>query len=287
VNVHRGSPADEMGIRNGDRITQVNGRQVESTDEFISMIRNMDPGEQVELDIRRARGGGERTVRGELESRAEALAERGQGEWFNEPGERSSSADEGSRFGQGQRFAQRQDEPNWQTSYEDEQRGTIQGGRSGQVSSTRIEQLQRQVDRLSQQIDDLRVALQDLRRQGGQQRSREQTARYDEYETRAAEGPRRSGEYNSGQRTQRSGQFEGQRTPRATGQYEDTDQSRRSSSGRTYESRRIDPDQGETGDRPSDQAQSDRARSDDAEPDSPGGEIGEDRQHVGTEDLNE
>jgi C-terminal processing protease CtpA/Prc len=65
-NVHRGSPAEEMGIRPGDRITQVNGQEVNSTREFVQTIRNMDPGEDVELDIRRARGG-EQTLRGELE----------------------------------------------------------------------------------------------------------------------------------------------------------------------------------------------------------------------------
>jgi hypothetical protein len=254
LHVHSGSPAEEMGIRNGDRITQVNGQQVESTQQFISMIRNMDPGEEIELDIRRARGGGEQTVRGELESRAEALADRSEGGQYRESGERYSYSDEGMRFGrESGRYAQRQDEPNWQTSYEEE-RSTIDGQRRGQVSSARIEQLQRQVDRLSQQVDDLRMALRDLRRQGGQpgQTQRERTARYEEYEPRAAESPRRSatrwddsnrfrqsdrtratgrsGEFRSGQRTQRSGQFE------------DTDQPRARSSGQSYESRRIDPD---------------------------------------------
>jgi hypothetical protein len=289
LHVHSGGPAEEMGIRNGDRITQVNGQQVESTQQFISMIRNMDPGEEIELDIRRARGGGEQTVRGELESRAEALADRSEGGQYRESGERYSYSDEGMRFGrESGRYAQRQDEPNWQTSYEEE-RSTIDGQRRGQVSSARIEQLQRQVDRLSQQIDDLRMALRDLRRQGGQpgQTQRERTARYEEYEPRAAESPRRSatrwddsnrfrqsdrtratgrsGEFRSGQRTQRSGQFE------------DTDQPRARSGGQSYESRRIDPDQG----------QSPQESSETIEQETPGGEIGTDRQHVGTEDIND
>jgi hypothetical protein len=294
LHVHSGSPAEEMGIRGGDRITQVNGQQVESTQEFIAMIRNMDPGEEVELDIRRARGGGEQTVRGELESRAEALADRGQPGRYSQSEERVVYEDEGMRFGD--RYAQRQDEPSLQTSYEEE-RSTLDDQRRGQVSSTRIDQLERQVDRLSQQLDDLRMALRDLRRQGGQSPERERTARYEEFEPRAAESPRRSttrwddsnrfrqsdrtrstgrsGEIRSGQRTQRSGQFQ------------DTDQPQSSSSGQPYESRRIDPDQAETGQSQSNQGQSRQESSETMEQDTPGGEIGTDRQHVGTEDLNE
>jgi hypothetical protein len=283
--VHRGSPAEEMGIRTGDRITQVNGQEVNSTREFVQTIRNMDPGEEVELDIRRARGGGEQTVRGELETRGEALAEHS-GDERGEYRESQWSEGPSREFGgQSDRYTGQQNRDNWQTSYEEEEQSTFRGQRSGQMSSERIQQLERQVDRLSQQIDDLRQSLQDLRRQG-----REQTARYDEFESQS---PRRSAtrwdntnRYRQSDRsrttTGRSGEFglqrsrDGQfsrdaaRPERVEGQRSEFDDS----APRTYESRRIDPDQ------------SSRTREAN-EPESPGGEIGSDRQHVGTEDIQE
>jgi hypothetical protein len=272
LNVHRGSPAEEMGIRPGDRITQVNGQQVDSTQDFITTIRNMDPGEEVQLDIRRARGGGERTVSGELESRAEALVERGQQGGRYGQQERWLSGQE-SEFGrQSDRYTQRDEgsfsgRENRQTSYEEDEQGRFGSsqGRSGQMSDNRIQQLERQVDRLSQQIDDLRTSLRDIRRQGGASTNRERTARYDEYESRAIQSPRRTTDRDEGQRRQPSDRWSDERS---------SDQQRSGSSEqRRYESQRIDPDT--------------QSNSDDAEPESPGGEIGEDRQHVGTEDLND
>ena len=118
-----------MGIRRGDRITQVNGREIQSVQQFIARIRNMEPGEQIELDIRRARGG-EQTVRGELESRDEALADRRQQRGSdNQPGERWSS----DEFGRPQ-------SDNWQTSYDEEPRQLL-ANRSGQYSTGRLEQI--------------------------------------------------------------------------------------------------------------------------------------------------
>jgi hypothetical protein len=186
--VHAGSPAEEMGIRPGDRITAVNGRDVQSVQQFIASIRNMDPGQQIELDIRRARGG-EQTVRGELESRQEALAESGRQYRSDiEPGQQRS-------------WEYGQDRDNRQTRYE-EGRGDSQD-RSGQVSRNRLEQIERQVDQLSRQLDDLRVALQSIRRQSGQptEWNRERTARYEEYQ--GTSGQRRSDERWDGRETNR------------------------------------------------------------------------------------
>jgi PDZ domain len=79
VRVYGNTPAQEMGLRPGDYLTHVDGREVESARGFISLIRNMEPGEEVELDI--VRNQDERSVSGELESRSEALVlRRGQGE---------------------------------------------------------------------------------------------------------------------------------------------------------------------------------------------------------------
>jgi hypothetical protein len=227
--VNSGSPADEMGIRPNDRITAVNGRQVQSVQQFIARIRNMEPGEKIELDIRRA-SGGEQTVRGELETRNEALSEDGQRSGqFNQSGERWS-------YGAGGRFSQ-QDRRNRQTSY-DEQRGSSPSG-SAQRSNQRLEQIERQVNRLSREIDDLRIALQSIRRDSGQptQWNRERTARYEEYQG------------TTGQR-EYDGRFDGQ------GTYRETDRDSRSA-GR------------------------------DSTVDTPGGETGEDRLHVGSEDARE
>jgi hypothetical protein len=239
--VHSGSPAEEMGIREGDRITAVNGREVQSVQQFIGRIRNMEPGQEIELDIRRARGG-DQTVRGELESRQEALAEHAQQDrWLDQQRGRWR----GDQYGQPGR-------DNWQTSY-DEARGSYSQSRSGQVSGDRLEQLERQVDQLSRQLDDLRVALQNIRRQSGEspQWDRERTARYDEYQ--GAPGRRET-----------DGRFDGRETYRPVE--------------RERESEREGPSFGRDFDRdePSDRFD-----------EGPGGEIGSDRQSVGSENLRE
>ncbi|MCI0334645.1 MAG: PDZ domain-containing protein [Planctomycetes bacterium] len=277
--VHSGSPAQGMGIRERDRITQVNGREVRSVEDFISQIRNMDPGQQVELDIRRA-AAGEQTVRGELASRDEALADRGQRERLGPQQGRDSS----------------------QTSYEEE-RGGYSPSRSGQISASRLDQIERQVDRLSRELDELRFVLQDIRRQSGQpgqatQWDRERTASYDEYQ-RTPDSPRRtadrwqgenrfrqadrsrgvlrrSGDFDSGQRIERSRQIEGQGGQRST------QSDRGSEFNRDAEPSADDGQRSESQYRGN--LEGDQSRDAD---ETRGGEIGEVRQHVGPEDLNE
>jgi hypothetical protein len=63
--VASGTPADQMGIRSGDRITLINGQPTGPVDAFISTIRSMNPGDQVELSI--VRDGNEQAFRGQLE----------------------------------------------------------------------------------------------------------------------------------------------------------------------------------------------------------------------------
>jgi hypothetical protein len=235
--VHDGSPADEMGIRQGDRITAVNGQQVQSVPQFIARIRNMEPGEQIELDIRRNRGG-EQTVRGELESRDEALADSGQeGQWSN------------------------QQRGNWQTSYEDERREYSQN-RSGQAGDNRLDQIARQVDRLSREIDQLRVSLQSMRRGSGQpsQWNRERTARYEEYQdtTRQRDDDRR---------------VDGRETYRDSDTRSDSEFRRDSGS--------------EFGRNSGTSERGSRSDGRDSDVDTPGGETGEARLRVGSEDARE
>jgi hypothetical protein len=239
LHVHPGSPAQEMGIREGDRITAINGREVQSVQQFIGRISNMEPGEQIELDIRRARGGGdERTVRGELETRQQALGEHAErGGWQED------------QFQQGR--------GNRQTSYEESRSGSSQRG-TGQISGNRLEQIERQVDRLSREIDNLRSALQNVRSDSGSsgqstQWNRERTARYDEYERTT--DPRRN--------SQRGGQS-GQRQMQSD-RYESAGQSGQSDSNRT--------------------SGSNSDESNDSFDEGPGGEIGGDRQRVGSDDT--
>jgi hypothetical protein len=243
--VHNGSPAEEMGVRSGDRITAINGRKVESTQDFISRIRNMQPGEEVELDIRRGRANGsEKTVSGELQSRKQALADHAQqADRYNQPDRWSTDSNRSS--GQSDRYSDsRSRDDSQQTSFNE------QSGRS-QADSNRIDQLERQINRLSQQLNELRSSLQDLRRQGG---SRERTARYEEFDS-----------------DRNRSTVDGQRSATSS-RYDDDSDQQRSSSG-----------EGESSSFRSNQRSSDS----NIELNSPGGEIGEDRQHVDSEDLNE
>jgi hypothetical protein len=239
--IHSGSPAEEMGIRQGDRLTAVNGREIQSVQQFIARIRNMAPGEQIELDIRRARGG-EQTVRGELETRDEALAD-------SDRQSRSYSYSYNSNL-PGRQWSWESGEPgrdNQQTRYEEE-RGRYSQNRPSQTSRDRLDQIESQVDRLSRELDDLRVALQSLRRQSGQptEWNRERTARYDEY-YQGTGGLRRDGERIDDRGTFRPAERE-----------------------REFEREGTSFDRDEP-----------RDRFDDG----PGGEIGSDRQSVGSENL--
>jgi hypothetical protein len=239
--VHSGSPAEEMGIRTGDRITAVNGQQVQSVQQFIARIRNMDPGQQIELDIRRARGGDRQTLQGELESRSEALAEhQNRGDWSDQQrrtrrDDRYASPDRGDR----------------QNSY-DERRDTYSQDYSDQMSGSRLDQIERQVDGLGRQINEIRVALERIRRDLGQstQWNRDRTARYEEYQ-----GTTRQREYD--------GRVDGRETNRDSG--------------------RSGFDRG-TG---TSQQRGSRSNDGDTDTDTAGGETGEDRLHVGSEDARE
>lgn len=127
VRIHPGSPAEEMGLREGDRITRFNGRQVQSVQGFISTVRNTNPGDRVELDVQRRSG--QRSFTGELESRQEALVLRGQnrGDW--------SEFSQGTGMQSGDQFGR------------------------GQSLSARLTSLERQINQISRELDQLRSAL--------------------------------------------------------------------------------------------------------------------------------
>jgi PDZ domain len=65
MRVYPGTPAQQMGLRPRDQITSVNGQNVGSTDEFITVIRSMKPGDEVELGV--VREDNPTTLRGKLE----------------------------------------------------------------------------------------------------------------------------------------------------------------------------------------------------------------------------
>jgi C-terminal processing protease CtpA/Prc len=247
IRVHRGSPADEMGLREGDRITHLNGQRVQSSEQFISRIRNMDPGEEVELDVQR--DSRERTFRGELESRRQALVLRGSRMQSRPWPEPSRDA--------------------WQTGYE-EQRGIAQEqyGRGGEVDR-QISQIERQLNQLSREVDELRFALREIRQQSARS-NRETTARYDEYGSR--EGFRSDDARMTGRWQDEDRQFDGSRQPQRS--YQDSQRQREFDTERGSES---DRDQ-----QPRQYDQGTRSR-DSAEDRSIGGEIGEERTRTGSE----
>jgi len=133
--VRPGTPAEQMGLQPRDRIISLNGQPVGAVDEFISGIRGMNPGDQVQLSI--DRGGNTRNINGRVEALRDTLA--------------ASEGTTGDTMGRSRDIRAGSD--NMQTSYEE--RG--QGGRqsSGDVEA-RLSRLEQQIDRLSRQIEQMR-----------------------------------------------------------------------------------------------------------------------------------
>jgi hypothetical protein len=151
-----GTPADQMGIRSGDRITLINGQAVGPVDEFIATIRSMNSDDQVELQI--VRDGIEQAFRGQLERFGRAVARSPQ----------LSSNDEYQIYrsvvgGQdpnqfrtdNSRDAQRSPElsANRQASFED--RPTSNGQPPSDLDA-RLRRIEEHLDRLSQDVEQLR-----------------------------------------------------------------------------------------------------------------------------------
>jgi hypothetical protein len=235
-----------MGLPEGDRITHLNGQRVQSSEQFISRIRNMDPGEEVELDVQR--DSGERTFRGELESRQQALVLRG------------------SRM-QSRPWPQ-PSRDTWQTGYDEQRWNQGPSGRSGDVDR-QISQIERQLNQLSREVDELRFALREIRQQSARS-NRETTARYDEYGGR--EGYRSDDARMTGRWQDEDRQFDGSRPSQRS--YQDSQRQRDFDTQRGFES---DRDQ-----QPRRYDQGTRSR-DSAEDRSIGGEIGEERTRTGSE----
>jgi hypothetical protein len=141
MRVYPGTPAQRMGLRPRDRITSVNGQNVDSSDEFISAIRGMNPNDEVELGI--ARGENPTTVRGKLEPFSEARRRApiaSSEDWTPNPLNRDSGRNS-----------------NLQTTSYDER---SQSGRSqsGDVES-RLTRVEQQLDQLTRDITEIRNSL--------------------------------------------------------------------------------------------------------------------------------
>lgn len=63
-----GSPADEAGIRAGDRLITIDREWVGDRDDLARILDRHSPGDRVQIRLRR--DGGRETVTAELESRA-------------------------------------------------------------------------------------------------------------------------------------------------------------------------------------------------------------------------
>lgn len=168
--VHPNSPAEQMGLRAGDRITKINGDEVESYRDLIREVRDLEAGDNVRIEIQR--DGDSKTVRGELESRREALVFRGQrqrdrGQFFDRRARddrwdqsRDRVAYQDDRLSYGDQSNRRQ------FSYEggstnDSRQGRPQQGQlqQGQQLRQQLDSLERQVNQLRREIDQLRNSI--------------------------------------------------------------------------------------------------------------------------------
>ena len=192
--VFRDSPAEEMGLREGDRIVSINGDDVESNRDLMRKIQDLEPGDEIKLEIER--DGDEKELKGKLESRRQAFVNRSQREQQRGMSTRQSWSDRGQRgqFDPRDRFDGRQQSGQF-SRFEDR--------RGGQDVRSQIDSLERQVQQIQQQLEDLRVAV-DGRGQRAQRQDRsrdqssardygrESTASYDDYDADQHTGQRTS-----------------------------------------------------------------------------------------------
>jgi hypothetical protein len=146
--------AERMGLQSRDQITSLNGQRVRSVDDFISEIRNMSPGESIELQI--TRDGNQRTLRGELTGFSESVVQtqgpsgtRGFRQFRSYISPERSNSDQGRNEREG--YA-RDSRENVQTSYND--RGESGRSQSGDLEN-RISRIEQQLDRLTEQVNRL------------------------------------------------------------------------------------------------------------------------------------
>jgi PDZ domain len=131
-----GTPAEKMGLQPRDRIITLNGQRVDSVDQFISAIRGMNPGDQIQLSV--DRGGNAQNLAGRLEALRDRIA--------------SGQGPVGNVIDRARDFV-RDSRGNRQTNYEE--------GITARPSSdleARLTRLEQQMDRLTREIEQLRTS---------------------------------------------------------------------------------------------------------------------------------
>jgi len=147
--IRPGTPAEQMGLRPRDRVINVNGQPVGSVDEFISTIRGMKPGTEVQLSI--DRDGNTRDIRGKLGALRDAIAA-GEGPVGNIVGRAREfmGGDRSTRMRDNYRGAG----DNMQTSYEE---GSSSGRPSGDLDA-RLSRVEQQLNQITRDLAELRTA---------------------------------------------------------------------------------------------------------------------------------
>jgi hypothetical protein len=181
-----------MGLRAGDRITKINGDEVESYRDLIKEVRNLEAGDNVRIEIQR--DGDSKTVRGELESRREALVFRGQVQ----------------RDGQGQRdrgqfFGRRGNDGRWnqdrdRVAYDSDQSSRRQFSyEGGSADNSQHQHVRQQLDSLERQVNQLRREIDSLRNSvGGRESGRSQGYTSNQDQSRNYERGSQAGYSDSG-----------------------------------------------------------------------------------------
>jgi len=94
--VYRGGPADEAGLRPGDEIFAVDGREIRSTEDLLRVLAGKHPREQIRLEI--DRNGRERTIRATMGSPDEVFAEEGREPGYRMTRSQSQGYDRGGEY---------------------------------------------------------------------------------------------------------------------------------------------------------------------------------------------
>jgi hypothetical protein len=140
-----------MGLRPRDRVISINGQPVASVDEFISTIRGMKPGTEVQLSI--DRDGNTRDIRGKLGALREAIAA-GEGPVGNIMGRAREfmGRERSGRYGESYRTGN----DNMQTSYEE---GSPSGRqRSGDLEA-RLSRVEQELSQLTRDVSEIRSSI--------------------------------------------------------------------------------------------------------------------------------
>ena len=147
--IRPGTPADQMGLRPRDRVISVNAQQVASVDEFISTIRGMKPGTDIQLSIER--DGNTRDIRGKLGALREAIAA-GEGPVGNIVGRARDfmGRERSGRIGDSYRSGD-----NMQTSYEE---GSPSGRQGSGDLEARLSRVEQQLSQITRDLAEIRTA---------------------------------------------------------------------------------------------------------------------------------